>query len=159
MAQYGWHPCITSLDHQLLIMQYLKNTKEVTLMNRPTVQRLPLHLVFLANRLPPTSKRGANCIKLFWLNLLTLFCKLCRFVIAYNFLRSPKLVELTKKWLNLLQHFFIGSAPALQSNRIIQLLFSATSGLYYKSFTIIIYDCNVQFTIVMTVTSTIKLWL
>ncbi len=32
-----------------------------------------------------------------------------------------------------------------------------TSGLYYKSFTIIIYNRNVQFTIIMTVTGTIKL--
>ncbi len=31
------------------------------------------------------------------------------------------------------------------------------TGLYYKCFTVIIYDLNVQFTIVMTVASTIKL--
>jgi len=32
-----------------------------------------------------------------------------------------------------------------------------TSGLYYKSFMIVNYGCNVQFTIVMTETSVIKL--
>jgi hypothetical protein len=35
--------------------------------------------------------------------------------------------------------------------------FIKTCGLYYKSFAIIIYDRNVEFTIVMTVASTIKL--
>jgi len=45
--------------------------------------------------------------------------------------------------------------------RINQLLVSAISGLYYNCFTIATYDCNVQFMIVMTVASTLKLrlWL
>jgi hypothetical protein len=34
---------------------------------------------------------------------------------------------------------------------------SETCDLYYKSFTLVIYTRNVHFTIVMTVTSTIKL--